>query len=146
MRVLARYRAAINDRPGEHSTGPNSQLDDAVRRDAAHRQGQPRSDHRRGRPILERAGPCEQLIAEVGVVPVTPASGKSRSVTFRHATNGRARIAVTTFADNSRHGSDWAAKIYADVRDRHKRRPHAVRILARAWLRVIYACWCEGTC
>jgi transposase len=97
-------------------------------------------------PILERAESCEQFIAEAGVVPVTRASGKSRAVTFRTATNRRARIAITTFADNSRHASDWAAKIYTDARARKKRHPHAVRILARAWLRVIWACWRDGTC
>lgn len=97
-------------------------------------------------PILERAQTCEQLIAEAGVVPVTRASGKSRSVTFRFATNRRARLALTVFADNSRHGSDWAAKIYNDARARRKRHPHAVRILARAWLRVMWACWRDGTC
>ncbi|WP_432199072.1 IS110 family transposase [Streptomyces sp. bgisy027] len=96
-------------------------------------------------PILERAQTCEQLIAEAGVVPVTRAWGKSRMVTFRFATNRRARVALTVFADNSRHGSDWAAKIYNDARAR-KRHPHAVRILARAWLRVMWACWCNGTC
>ncbi|WP_031488163.1 IS110 family transposase [Streptomyces bicolor] len=97
-------------------------------------------------PILERAQTCEQFIAETGVVPVTRASGKSHAVTFRHATNRRARLAITLFADNSRHGSNWAAKIYTDARARKKRHPHAVRILARAWLRVIWACWRDGTC
>ncbi|MGW2938330.1 IS110 family transposase [Streptomyces sp. NPDC001156] len=97
-------------------------------------------------PILERAQTCEQFIAEAGVVPVTRASGKSHTVAFRFATNRRARIALTTFADNSRHGSDWAAKIYNDARARKKRHPHAIRILARSWLRVIWACWRDGTC
>ncbi|MFF0220017.1 IS110 family RNA-guided transposase [Streptomyces vinaceus] len=97
-------------------------------------------------PILERAQTCEQLIAEAGVVPVTRASGKSRTVAFRFAANRRARVALTTFADNSRHGSDWAAKIYNDARARKKRHPHAIRILARAWLRVMWACWRDGTC
>ena len=97
-------------------------------------------------PILERAEGCEQFIAETGVVPVTRASGKSRTVAYRYATNRRARIAVTTFADNSRHSSAWAAKIYDDARTRHKRHPHAARILARAWLRVIWACYRDGTC
>ncbi|MFJ9847565.1 IS110 family transposase [Kitasatospora sp. NPDC101155] len=97
-------------------------------------------------PILERAESCEQFIAEAGVVPVTRASGKSHAVTFRFAANRRARVAITTFADNSRHGSDWAAKIYNDARARKKRHPHAVRILARAWLRVIWACRRDGTC
>lgn len=97
-------------------------------------------------PLLERAQTCEQFIAEAGVVPVTRASGKSRSVSFRFAANRRARVALTTFADNSRHGSDWAAKIYDDARRRQKRHPHATRILARAWLRVMWACWRDGTC
>ncbi|WP_371917071.1 transposase [Streptomyces sp. IMTB 2501] len=97
-------------------------------------------------PILERAQTCEQLIAEAGVVPVTRASGKSRTVAFRFATNRRARVALTVFADNSRHGSEWAAKIYNDARARKKRHPHAIRILARAWLRVMWACWRDGTC
>lgn len=97
-------------------------------------------------PILERAQSCEQLIAEAGVVPVTRASGKARTVSFRFATNRRARVALTTFADNSRHSSDWAAKIYNDARAREKRHPHAIRILARAWLRVMWACWRDGVC
>ena len=67
-------------------------------------------------------------------------------MTFRFATNRRARVAITTFADNSRHGSQWAAKIYTDARARKKRHPHATRILARAWLRVIWACWRNGAC
>ncbi|MDT0331156.1 IS110 family RNA-guided transposase [Nocardiopsis lambiniae] len=97
-------------------------------------------------PLLERARTCEQLIAETGVVPVTRASGKSRAVAFRFATNRRARLALTQFADNSRHGSDWAAKIYNDARARQKRHPHATRILARSWLRVMWACWRDGCC
>ncbi|MEU1601515.1 IS110 family transposase [Streptomyces sp. NPDC005708] len=97
-------------------------------------------------PILERAQTCEQFIAEAGVVPVTRASGKSHTVAFRFATNRRARVALTTFADNSRHGSQWAAKIYNDARARKKRHPHAIRILARSWLRVAWACWRDGTC
>jgi transposase len=97
-------------------------------------------------PILERSRTSEQFIAETGVVPVTRASGKSRAVTFRYATNRRARLAIVTFADNSRHASDWAAKIYDGARAAKKRHPHAARILARAWLRVMWACWRDGTC
>ncbi|WP_425826047.1 IS110 family transposase [Streptomyces fractus] len=97
-------------------------------------------------PILERSRTSEQFIAETGVVPVTRASGKSRVVTFRYATNRRARQAIVTYADNSRHGSDWAAKIYNDARTAKKRHPHSARILARSWLRVIWACWRTGTC
>lgn len=97
-------------------------------------------------PMLERATSCAQLTAETGAAPVTKESGKHRTVNFRHAVNRRARQALTTWADNSRHGSDWAATIYNDARTRGKRHPHAVRILARAWLRVIWACWRDKTC
>jgi hypothetical protein len=45
---------------------------------------------------------------------------------------------MTTFADNSRHASPWAAKVYSDARAAGKDHPHAVRILARAWIRVIW--------
>jgi len=47
----------------------------------------------------------EHLAAEAGVAPVTQASGKHRAVTFRWACNKRLRLALTTFADNSRHAS-----------------------------------------
>ena len=76
--------------------------------------------------------------------PVTSQSGKHRAVQFRWACNKRFRVAMTTFADNSRHASPWAAKIYSDARASGKDHPHAVRILARAWIRVIWPCWLEG--
>ena len=83
----------------------------------------------------------EQLAAEGGVAPVTRESGKHRGVAFRRACNKRLRQALTTFADNSRHGSPWAAAIYAAARRRGCRHPHAIRILARAWIRVLWRCW-----
>jgi hypothetical protein len=64
---------------------------------------------------------------------------------FRWAANRRARTALHAFADNSRHTSPWAAKLYADARRRGKHHPHAIRILARAWLRVMWACWHTDT-
>jgi transposase len=83
----------------------------------------------------------EQLAAEAGVAPVTHASGKHRGVTFRWACNKRLRQALTTFADNSRHASTWAAAVYARARARGCDHPHAIRILARAWVRVLWRCW-----
>jgi hypothetical protein len=41
------------------------------------------------------------------------------------------------FADDSRSASPCAAKTYNDAIQRGKRHPHAVRILARAWIRII---------
>jgi len=80
----------------------------------------------------------DQLAAEAGVSPVTHASGKSRGVVFRFACNRRLRAAVTCWADNSRHACAWAAERYAKARGRGCDHPHAVRILARAWLRVLW--------
>ena len=45
---------------------------------------------------------------------------------------------------HSRMQSRWAATLYADARARGKRNPHAIRILARAWIRIIWACWHSG--
>ncbi|MDQ6898649.1 MAG: transposase [Candidatus Dormibacteraeota bacterium] len=92
-------------------------------------------------PILDRTADVDQAAAECGVVPVTRQSGKGRSVNFRVATNTRARFALTTFADNSRHASPWAAQLYTAARRRGAHHPHAIRILGRAWLRVIWTCW-----
>ena len=45
-----------------------------------------------------------------------------------------AHRAIVCFADNSRHTSAWAAAVYQRARDRGCDHPHAIRILARAWL------------
>jgi transposase len=89
------------------------------------------------------AGPGS-VAALAGVTPVTKESGKHRAVHFRWACNKRFRVAITTFAGNSRHASPWAAKICNDARAAGKDHPHAVRILARAWIRVIWRCWQDG--
>lgn len=83
----------------------------------------------------------DAVAALAGATPVTKASGKQHAVHFRWACNKRFRRALTTFADNSRHQSLWAADIYTRARARGHDHPHAVRILARAWIRVIYRCW-----
>jgi transposase len=96
-------------------------------------------------PILERVLDVAHACAETGTAPVTRASGKTAGVAFRWAVNRRARAALHLWADNSRHSSPWAANLYADARARGKRHPHAIRILARAWLRVMWACWHTNT-
>jgi transposase len=87
----------------------------------------------------------DAIAALAGVTPVTKASGKYRAVHFRWACNKRLRKAITCFADNSRHESPWAAKVYAEAIARGHDHPHAVRVLARAWIRVIYRCWNTNT-
>jgi transposase len=92
-------------------------------------------------PILDRADSVAQACAEAGAAPVTKTSGKSATVCFRWAADVHARQALGTFADNSRHASPWAAQLYRQARQRGKRHPHAIRLLMRAWLRVLWACW-----
>lgn len=96
-------------------------------------------------PLLERCENPEQVAAMCGAAPVTRASGKSRAVGFRYTANKPARVAITGFADNSRHSSAWASDAYRRARARGARHPHAVRILARSWVRVIWACWTTDT-
>lgn len=93
--------------------------------------------------VRERFPSLDRLAAEAGVVPLTYASGKTRSVGFRWACNHRLRRAITTMADNSRHANLWARGIYAAARQRGCDHPHAVRILARAWLRVLWRAWTD---
>lgn len=95
--------------------------------------------------VRERFATEAQLAAEAGVAPVTHQSGKSRAVSFRWACNLRLRTALTTWADNSRHQSAWAKAIYLRARARGARHPHAIRILARAWVRVLWRAWQNRT-
>lgn len=108
----------------------------------------PRSGQINAAQVLAEWGDCREaydcadaVAALAGLTPVTKESGKHRAVSFRWACNTRFRVAMTTFADNSRHASPWAADIYNRARANGKDHPHAIRILARAWTRVIYRCW-----
>jgi transposase len=112
----------------------------------------PRSGQVNAAQMLAEWGDCRQadvgldsVAALAGVTPVTKESGKHRAVHFRWACNKRFRKAMTTFADNSRHASPWAAKVYNDARAAGKNHPHAIRVLARAWIRLIWPCWINGT-
>lgn len=93
--------------------------------------------------VRERFNSSDQLAAEAGVAPVTYQSGKSKAVTFRWACNHRLRAALTCLADNSRHASAWAARAYAQARARGCDHPHSIRILARAWVRVLWRAWTD---
>jgi transposase len=111
----------------------------------------PRSGTVRAARLLAEIGDCrarfptpESLICAAGVAPSTRQSGKHKAVTFRWAASKQLRDAVTDFAGDSRHASPWAARLYHDAIARGKTHPHAVRILARAWLFVIWHCWQDG--
>jgi transposase len=108
----------------------------------------PRSGTVRAARLLAEIGDCrarfpdpQALICLAGAAPSTRQSGKHKAVTFRWAVSKQLRGAVCDFADGSRHASPWAARIYNDAIARGKDHPHAVRILARAWLYVIWDCW-----
>ena len=112
----------------------------------------PRAGTLRAARLLAEIGDCRSrfpdpwsLAALAGVAPVTRQSGSHISRTFRWAVSHPLRDAVCDFAGDSRHASPWAAAIYGGARDRGKDHPHAVRILARAWIYVIWRCWQDGT-
>lgn len=112
----------------------------------------PRSGRISAAQVLAEWGDCRDAYASPdavaalsGIVPVTKASGKHRTVSFRWACNKRFRAAITLWADNSRHASPWAAKVYANAIARGCDHPHAIRVLARAWVRVIWRCWLDHT-
>jgi len=111
----------------------------------------PRSGQISAAQVLAEWGDCRQaydgpdaVACLAGAAPVTKRSGKHTAVHFRWACNKRFRKAITTLADNSRHASPWAAKVYTDAIARGCDHPHAVRVLARAWIRVIWRCWMDG--
>ena len=80
-----------------------------------------------------------------GVAPSTRQSGKIRSLGFRWAADKQLGDAVCDFAGDSRLAKPWAADLYQQARARGHDHPHAVRILARAWLHVIWQCWQTNT-
>lgn len=112
----------------------------------------PRSGRVRAARLLAEIGDCrakfptpESLACLAGAAPSTRQSGKLRAVTFRWACDKQLRDAVTDFAGDTRHANPWAADLYTRARDRGHDHPHAVRILARAWLFVIWHCWQDDT-
>ena len=112
----------------------------------------PRSGTFRAARLLGEIGDCrarfptpESLACLAGVAPSTRQSGKVKHVGFRWAADKQLRDAVTDFAGDSRHANPWAADLYNRARARGHDHPHAVRILARAWLYIIWHCWQTNT-
>lgn len=111
----------------------------------------PRSGTVRAARLPAEIGDCRArfpdpsaLACLAGVAPSTRQSGKHKSVGFRWAVSKQLRDAVCDFAADSRRANPWAAKLYDDAIARGKDHPHATRILARAWLYVIWHCWQDG--
>ena len=84
---------------------------------------------------------ADSLACLAGVAPSTRQSGKVKAVTFRWGANKELRDAICDFAGDSRHDNPWAAQLYANAIARGHDHPHAVRILGRAWVNVIWRCW-----
>lgn len=108
----------------------------------------PRSGRVRAARLLAEIGDCrdrfptpESLTCLAGAAPSTRQSGKLRAVGFRWSCDKQLREAVTDFAADTRLVNPWAADLYERARARGHDHPHAVRILARAWLHVIWHCW-----
>lgn len=108
----------------------------------------PRSGQVRAAKLLVEIGDARgrfptdaSLAALAGAAPSTRQSGRHHVVTFRWACDKKLRDAVIDFAADSRRASPWAAAIYNRHRAAGKTHQHATRILARAWLRVIWRCW-----
>lgn len=111
----------------------------------------PRSGTVRAARLLAEIGDCrarfptpESLACLAGVAPSTRQSGKVKYVGFRWAADKQLRDAVCDFAGDSRRANLWAADRYNRAIARGHDHPHAVRILARAWLYAIWHCWQDG--
>ena len=92
----------------------------------------------------ERYPTNEALAAAAGMSPVTVESGKRKVASFRRACDKRLRRAIATLAESTRHHNRWAKDIYRRARERGCDHAHAIRILGRAWVRVIFRMWQEG--
>ncbi len=112
----------------------------------------PRSGLVRAATLLAEIGDCRErfpsddaLAALAGVSPSTRQSGKREQTVFRWSCNKKLRAAVTDFANGSRLGDPWAMGVYQRAVARGCNHPHAIRILARAWIRIIWRCWQDHT-
>jgi len=86
----------------------------------------------------------DALAADAGMAPVARESGKRKVAVFRWACDKRLRDAVACLANSTRHTHPWARSVYLDARARGLEHPHAIRVLGRAWLRVLWRCWQDG--
>lgn len=111
----------------------------------------PRAGRVRAARLLSEVGDCrarfptpESLACLAGVAPSTRRSGKVTIISFRWSADKQLRDALCDFAGDSRHANRWAAALYAAAIARGHDHPHAVRVLARAWVYVIWRCWQDG--
>jgi transposase len=124
----------------------------ALHPDRATFQSLPRAGVVRAAKLLVEVGDArgrfptpDSLAALAGAAPSTRQSGRHTQVAFGWACDKKLRAAVVDFAADSRRASPWAQATYQRHRAAGKTHQHAVRILARAWLRVIWRCWHDHT-
>jgi transposase len=108
----------------------------------------PRAGVVRAATLLAEIGDCRarfpdqaSLAAAAGVAPSTRQSGKHRTVAYRRGCNKQLRAALIDWAQDTPRANAWAQDTYRRARDRGCRHPHAARILAQAWTRILWRCW-----
>ncbi|GCD90593.1 IS110 family transposase [Nocardioides sp. LS1] len=111
-------------------------------------QSLPRAGVVRAATLLAEIGDCRArfpdpaaLAAAAGVAPSTRQSGKHLNVAYRRGCNKQLRHALIDWAQDTPRANAWAHDTYYRARDRGCRHPHAARILAQAWTRILWRCW-----
>jgi transposase len=111
-------------------------------------QSLPRAGVVRAATLLAEIGDCrarfpdpQALAAAAGVAPSTRQSGKHLQVAYRRGCNKQLRAALIDWAQDTPRANAWAEHTYRRARDRGCRHPHAARILAQAWTRILWRCW-----
>ncbi len=144
--AFVRTLLAVRDQIGELEARIREQLE--LHPDGAIFRSLPRAGQVRAAALLAEIGDVrerfptpESLACLAGAAPSTRQSGQHRAVTFRFACDKKLRDALIDFAEDSRFANPWAAELYRRAIARHKTHPHAGRILARAWVYVIWRCW-----
>ena len=116
------------------------------------RQSLPRAGTVRAATLLAEIGDCrarfpdpQALAAAAGVAPSTRQSGKHLNVTYRRGCNKQLRAALIDWAQDTPRANAWAHDTYHRARARGCRHPHAARILAQGWTRILWRCWHDHT-
>ncbi|WP_269217217.1 transposase [Nocardioides sp. cx-173] len=111
-------------------------------------QSLPRAGTVRAATLLAEIGDCRArfpdaaaLAAAAGVAPSTRQSGKHLNVAYRRGCNKTLRAALIDWAQDTPRANAWARDTYDRARQRGCRHPHAARILAQAWTRILWRCW-----
>jgi transposase len=115
-------------------------------------QSLPRAGTVRAATLLAEIGDCRarfpdpaSLAAAAGVAPSTRQSGKHRNVAYRRGCNKQLRAALVDWAQDTPRANAWARDTYDRARHRGCRHPHAARILAQGWTRILWRCWHDNS-